>query len=69
MRSSLAFAVKSSSNSGSLPGQGVTKLAEEELVVGSSVPEFKLPATTGGEISITDYRGKKVILFFVREYI
>jgi thioredoxin-dependent peroxiredoxin len=40
-----------------------------ELVIGSSVPDFKLPANTGGEIALSDYRGRKVILFFVREFI
>jgi peroxiredoxin Q/BCP len=39
------------------------------LEVGKIAPEFKLPSTTGGEISLSDYRGKKVVLFFVREYI
>lgn len=43
-------------------------MAEDELVVGSMVPEFKLPSTTGSDIAISDYRGRKVILFFVREY-
>ncbi len=40
-----------------------------ELEVGSSVPDFKLPANTGGEIAVSDYRGKKIVLFFVREFI
>lgn len=44
-------------------------MEESELVVGSAIPDFKLESTTGKEISISDYRGKKVILFFVREYI
>jgi peroxiredoxin Q/BCP len=39
-----------------------------ELEVGSSVPDFKLPQNIGGEISLSDYRGKKIILFFVREF-
>jgi peroxiredoxin Q/BCP len=39
-----------------------------ELKVGSSIPDFKLLSTTGGEIALSDYRGKKVILFFVREF-
>ncbi len=43
-------------------------MGEAELVVGSPVPEFKLPSTMGSEIAISDYRGKKVILFFVREF-
>jgi hypothetical protein len=42
---------------------------EVEVEVGSAAPDFKLPAHTGGEIALSDYRGKKVALFFVREYI
>jgi peroxiredoxin Q/BCP len=44
-------------------------MAEIELEIGSVIPDFKLESTTGKEISISDYRAKKVILFFVREYI
>ena len=43
-------------------------MTNTELAVGSSAPEFKLPQNTGGEISLSDYPGKKMILFFVREY-
>jgi peroxiredoxin len=33
-------------------------------------PDFKLFANTGGEISLSDYRGKAhVVIFFVREFI
>lgn len=44
-------------------------MAAMELEVGSPVPDFKLPSTSGGEIAISDYRGQRIILFFVREYI
>jgi len=44
-------------------------MADIELEIGSSFPEFKLPANTGGEIALSDYHGKKIVLFFVREYI
>jgi peroxiredoxin len=44
-------------------------MAETELEVGAVIPEFKLESTTGKEIAISEYRGKRVILFFVREYI
>jgi peroxiredoxin len=44
-------------------------MAETELEIGSVIPDFKLESTTGKEIAITDFRGKRVILFFVREYI
>ncbi len=40
-----------------------------ELHVGDPAPDFRLPASTGGEIALADYRGKShVVLFFVREY-
>ena len=30
--------------------------------VGQPAPDFKLPSTTGGDISLSDYRGKKGVL-------
>ncbi len=40
-----------------------------DLSMGSSAPEFRLPASTGGEIGVADYRSKSnLYLFFVREY-
>ena len=30
--------------------------------VGQPAPGFKLPATTGGDISLSDFRGKKFVL-------
>jgi thioredoxin-dependent peroxiredoxin len=37
----------------------------KELTVGSQAPEFTLPASTGGEISLADYAGQKaVVLYF-----
>ena len=36
--------------------------------IGSLAPDFKLHATNGQEISLSDFRGKKnVIVFFIRE--
>ena len=43
-------------------------MSNAEVEVGSTAPDFKLPANTGGEVSLSDYRGTKVVLFFVREY-
>jgi len=43
-------------------------MSNTELGVGSSAPDFKLPQNTDGEIALFDYRGKEVVLFFVREY-
>ncbi|GAB4419592.1 MAG: hypothetical protein Kow002_07330 [Anaerolineales bacterium] len=40
-----------------------------EAKIGSYAPDFRLPATTGTEIGLSDFRGKSnVILFFVREF-
>lgn len=40
-----------------------------ELSAGSPVPDFRLAASSGGQIGPADYRGKvNLILFFVREY-
>lgn len=37
--------------------------------IGSYAPDFRLHATDGREIALSDYRGKtNVILFFIREY-
>ena len=42
----------------------------DEVALGSPAPNFRLPASTGGEIELSDYYGKQqVVLFFVREYI
>ncbi len=37
------------------------------LEVGEQAPDFTLPSTTGGKISLSEFRGKKVVLveFFV----
>lgn len=38
--------------------------------IGSPAPNFKLKATNGQEIALSDFRGRNnVILFFIREYI
>ncbi len=43
-------------------------MSNSDLGVGSAAPDFKLPQSTGGEVALADYRGKSVVLFFVREY-
>lgn len=43
-------------------------MSNTEPGVGSAAPEFSLPQNTGGLVALSDYRGKKVVLFFVREY-
>ncbi len=35
-----------------------------EIKIGQEVPDFTLPASTGQDISLSDYRGRKVILYF-----
>ena len=32
------------------------------LDIGQAAPPFTLPATTGGDISLSDFRGKKFVL-------
>ena len=32
------------------------------LKVGDKAPDFKLPATTGGEVSLSDFAGKKTVV-------
>ena len=40
-----------------------------EAKIGSYAPDFRLSATTGAEIGLSDFRDKNnVVLFFVREY-
>ena len=35
-----------------------------EVRPGSPAPEFELPASTGGTLSLTQLRGRRVVLFF-----
>jgi peroxiredoxin len=40
-----------------------------EAKIGSYAPDFRLQATDGREITLSDFRGRaNVILFFIREY-
>ena len=49
--------------SGVLLGLGASHVLA--LQVGDKAPDFTLPATTGGEIKLADYVGKKpVVVFF-----
>ncbi|SFF02277.1 peroxiredoxin Q/BCP [Paenibacillus algorifonticola] len=34
------------------------------IEVGQAVPDFKLPASDGTQVSLSDYLGKKVVLYF-----
>jgi peroxiredoxin Q/BCP len=35
-----------------------------ELTVGAAAPAFTLPRDGGGEVSLTDFRGRQLVLFF-----
>lgn len=35
-----------------------------QLTEGSVAPDFRLPASTGGDIGLTDYRGKQVVVLY-----
>ena len=39
-------------------------MAETELKVGDLAPDFTLPAEDGRQVSLADYRGKRVVLYF-----
>lgn len=35
-----------------------------EVQVGQQVPDFRLPVSAGGEVALSDFKGKKVVIFF-----
>lgn len=37
---------------------------EEAIEVGAEAPEFTLPDAAGGEVSLSDYSGQPVLLYF-----
>ncbi|MEU4513371.1 thioredoxin-dependent thiol peroxidase [Nonomuraea wenchangensis] len=39
-------------------------MTETKLAPGDAAPEFTLPTAAGGAVSLEDYRGKRVILYF-----
>ncbi|MEW9547628.1 thioredoxin-dependent thiol peroxidase [Nonomuraea sp. NPDC050783] len=39
-------------------------MTETKLAPGDAAPEFTLPTAGGGTVSLEDYRGKRVILYF-----
>jgi len=41
-------------------------IAEKPIGVGEKAPPFTLPSVEGGNISLSDFTGKKVFLFFFR---
>ncbi len=41
----------------------------DEIELNAAAPDVRLPASSGAEVGLSDYRGQKtVVLFFVREY-
>jgi thioredoxin-dependent peroxiredoxin len=36
----------------------------QQLEVGKPVPDFELPATNGGTVRLSDFRGRKIVLYF-----
>jgi peroxiredoxin Q/BCP len=40
------------------------KSATETLTIGAKGPSFKLPADDGGMVSLGDFKGKKLVIFF-----
>lgn len=51
-----------------LTGCGESRPAEDggsgPVKVGATAPDFSLPAASGGEVSLSDYRGSAVLLYF-----
>ena len=47
-------------------GQGdltMAAMALRTIMAGDPAPDFELPSLTGGSVRLSDYRGKKVVLF------
>jgi cytochrome oxidase Cu insertion factor (SCO1/SenC/PrrC family) len=38
--------------------------SEDSIEVGADAPEFTLPNAAGGEVSLSDYAGQPVLLYF-----
>ena len=41
----------------------MAKAAGRPVVAGVPAPDFELPSLTGGTVRLSDYRGRKVVLF------
>lgn len=39
-------------------------MSEQELKIGQAVPDFTLPSSTGEPVSLSSFRGKKVVIYF-----
>ena len=40
----------------------------ETVAVGSEAPDFTLPSISGGDVSLSSYRGRPVVLVFLRGF-
>lgn len=43
---------------------GAGSSAGDAIVVGAEAPDFTLPEALGGEVSLSDYDGQPVLLYF-----
>lgn len=39
-------------------------MTEVQIHMGQPVPDFRLPASGGGEMALSDFRGRKVVIYF-----
>ncbi|GAC43649.1 peroxiredoxin, partial [Paenibacillus popilliae] len=39
-------------------------IPSDQVQLGQTVPDFTLPSSTGANLSLRDYAGKKVVLYF-----
>ena len=46
------------------PSKANQKISPFELVAGAPAPDFNLPATGGKHIALSDFRGKKLLIYF-----
>lgn len=42
----------------------MTTKQQQQVQIGKPVPDFRLPASGGGEISLQQFRGRKVVIYF-----